>query len=363
MSFPVLAHPEAPEVHASTLLLLDQTLLCAWFGGTKEGHGDTKIWLSARDCGAREDGAQAEARWTQPVPVASEEGVPHWNPVLLQSQASGAVFLFYKVGTPISSWHTRVIESTDRGRTWSPPRELVPGDRGGRGPVKNKPIVLSDGTIVAPASLETPDGRWDCFSDVSRDDGKTWTRSEPVPLDRATWPGEGAIQPSLIADGPRTLTMLARSSSGFVARADSTDGGRTWGPMRTTPLFNNNSGIDALRLGDGTWLVVHNPVNQNWGPRTPLVVSASRDAGQTWARIWTLEDKPAPAGFTKILALDTGIVNNGESEFSYPAIVSDHQGGVWISYTGWDPEDFMISDRLGPLGLVISDNRGRRGLR
>lgn len=28
-----------------------------------------------------------------------------------------------------------------------------------------------------------------------------------------------------------------------------------------------------------------------------------------------------------------GIVNDGESEFSYPAIISDGEGGVYISYT------------------------------
>ena len=43
----------------------------------------------------------------------------------------------------------------------------MPGDRGGRGPVKNKVIVLSDGTWLAGASLE-PDA-WDVFVDRSGD--------------------------------------------------------------------------------------------------------------------------------------------------------------------------------------------------
>ena len=62
-----------------------------------------------------------------------------------------------------------------------------------------------------------------------------------------------------------------------------------------------------------------------------------------------LEDKAPPEGFDKIVALDTvrialtphhqsadnfqGIVNNGKSEFSYPAIISDGAGGAYVSYT------------------------------
>ena len=59
--------------------------------------------------------------------------------------------------------------------------------------MKNKPIVLSDGAIIAPASVETPDGRWSCFTDKSLDYGKAWSRSDFAHIDRDIWPGEGAI--------------------------------------------------------------------------------------------------------------------------------------------------------------------------
>ena len=123
---------------------------------------------------------------------------------------------------------------------------------------------MADGTIIAPGSLETPDGKWNCFTDSSRDHGRTWTRSALVPIDQLTWPGEGAIQPSLISHAPGNVVMLTRSSAGYVARADSGDNGKSWGEMSLTTLYNNNSGLDALRLENGTWLVVHNPVQQRW---------------------------------------------------------------------------------------------------
>ena len=62
----------------------------------------------------------------------------------------GKIILFYKVGKLISEWVTWYMESEDEGHTFSEPQELVPGDIGGRGPVKNKPIRLSDGTVLAP---------------------------------------------------------------------------------------------------------------------------------------------------------------------------------------------------------------------
>lgn len=124
MSFPVFSDSRQPEVHASTLVLTEQSLLCAWFGGTKEGSSDTRIWISRLDLSI------SDAAWTKSYPVASEEGIAHWNPVFLNDPSSGRILLFYKVGSPISSWYTKIIESNDNGNTWSEPRELVPGDRG-----------------------------------------------------------------------------------------------------------------------------------------------------------------------------------------------------------------------------------------
>lgn len=83
-----------------------------------------KIWLSTCDL------SQSEAPWTEPYPVAADEGLAHWNPVLVEAPAASKILLFYKVGSPISSWYTKVVESNDGGNSWSKPRELVPGDRG-----------------------------------------------------------------------------------------------------------------------------------------------------------------------------------------------------------------------------------------
>lgn len=289
--------------HASTLVLLPDDVICAaWFGGTKEGADDVAIWSSRRIGG----------KWTPPVKVADQEGVPHWNPVLFR-RPDGRIFLYYKVGHRISEWHTMFIFSDDNGQSWSDPAPLVPGDVGGRGPVKNKPIILKDGTILAPASIERE--YWDAFVDISYDGGKTWVKSEMVPIDH--YEGDkGIIQPTLWESAPGHVHMLLRSTRSRIYRSDSYDGGKTWSAAYATSLPNNNSGIDLTKLDDGTLILAYNPVEGRKGPRTPLVLSASEDNGLTWEEILVLE--------------------SGEGQYSYPAIISEGNR-IFITYT-WKRE-------------------------
>jgi predicted neuraminidase len=144
-----------PQCHASTLVRLDNgQFLIAWFGGTEEKNPDVGIWLSKGRPGA----------WSAPVEVAKIREDAHWNPVL-QKTADGKVILYFKVGKEIAQWETWVKTSSDNGDTWSDAYELVKGDKGGRGPVKDKLIELSNGDWLAGASNEV--NRWEVFVDRS----------------------------------------------------------------------------------------------------------------------------------------------------------------------------------------------------
>src|SRR5204863_528773 len=106
-----------------------------------------------------------------PVEVANgvqspELRYPTWNPVLFQPRGGhpplgplrkgeGDLMLFYKVGPAPSQWWGMVTTSADGGKSWAQPRKL--GDRL-IGPVKDKPLELTDGTILAGSSTE--DGGW-----------------------------------------------------------------------------------------------------------------------------------------------------------------------------------------------------------
>lgn len=281
------------QCHASTVLrTMDGKFLVAWFGGTHEKHDDVGIWLSKGDI----------KHWSSPVEIAKLREDPHWNPVLFMNP-SGEIIIYFKVGRTIDEWETWYITSGDNGKTWSTAQELVPGDKGGRGPVRNKPIILSDGSWLAPASNELK-GVWNAFVDRSDDQGKTWTATPFLTLNKDSIPGEGVIQPTLWESSPGKISMLLRSSAGVICRSDSEDSGKTWSPVYKTDLPNPNSGIDLVKIHDGTLIVVYNNSGKNWGPRRPMELTISKDNGKTWLNHINLE---------------TGVEGD---EFSYPSIIS-----------------------------------------
>lgn len=172
-----------PHCHASTILKLGEGIfLAAWFGGTMEKAKDVTIWASRLENGI----------WSVPKSITSPVGIPCWNPVLFQWD-DGSVKLFYKLGNDAGEWKTMVKITSDAGKTWSAEKELIEGDcSGGRGPVKNKPICVSNGTILAPASVEER-GPWRCFVDVYKD-GKWEKKKIPVREEEQT---AEVIQPTL----------------------------------------------------------------------------------------------------------------------------------------------------------------------
>src|SRR5437016_4552870 len=134
-----------PECHASTIAETKSGVVAAWFGGTHERHPDVGIWLSHNTNG----------HWTAPVEVANgvqspTNRFPCWNPVLFQ-EPNGRLLLFYKVGPSPSTWWGMLMTSTDSGISWTTPRRLPEGILG---PIKNKPVQLSDGTLLCPSSAE-----------------------------------------------------------------------------------------------------------------------------------------------------------------------------------------------------------------
>lgn len=295
------------QIHASTLEAVDDgTVVCAAFMGRKEGSKDVNIILSRR----------GPEGWSKPD-VVTNKGKAHWNPVLFEVRPDD-LLLMYKVGKSPINWVTMVRESTDKGLTWSAERPLVASDkRLGRGPVKNKPIRLKSGRILAPASMERT--RWSAFVDITDDEGHSWIQSNIIQANNippAHEFGRGVIQPSLwqddIQDG---VHMLLRSTEGAIYKSDSLYEGKTWCPAYPIAVPNNNSGLDVVRsTQNGILYLVCNPITEAaiGLNRTPLSLLFSRDNGKTWSKMVDLE--------------------TGKGEFSYPAII-EQNGEIYISYT------------------------------
>jgi predicted neuraminidase len=229
------------SAHASTIVETSGGLVAAWFGGTREGANDVGIWLSRRVTG----------KWTAPIEVATgiEPGgtrYPCWNPVLFEMPAK-VLTLFYKVGPTPRTWWGMARTSTDNGRTWSDARRLPEGILG---PIKNKPVELSDGTVIAPSSTETPEtpSRWRVHFERTRDAGRSWSVARP-PASAGGKPID-AIQPSILTHSDGRLQAVGRTRSGRVFETWSRDAGQTWTPVALAMLPNPSAGIDALTLRD-----------------------------------------------------------------------------------------------------------------
>ncbi len=240
---------------------------------------------------------------------------------MLFQATDGPLLLFYKVGPSPSTWWGMLITSQDGGKSWGEPARLPDNIVG---PVKNKPVLLSDGRLLCGTSTE--DHGWRVHMEWTSDLGKTWERTEVLNDGKSLH----AIQPTILQHENGALQILCRGrGTGKIVQGWSQDGGRSWSKLETIELPNPNSGIDAVTLRDGRHLLVYNHTARG---RSPLNLAVSDDGGN-WHAAATLEDTPG--------------------EFSYPAICQSSDGLVHITYT-WkrqrikhvvvDPEQLILAE-------------------
>ena len=302
-----------PECHSASIVETKKgDLVATYFGGTKERNPDVCIWVSRKPKGSKD--------WTKPVMVADGVGIINgnqlsnepgqreacWNPVLFETP-KGELQLYFKIGPNVAGWKGWRITSKDGGKTWSK-RERLPDDI--YGPIKNKPVLVGN-RLISPTSDER-DG-WKLYFEISDDMGKTWRRTAFVDAEK----GVKAIQPTIIMLPDGRLEALCRTRSRHIGVTYSSDNGETWSKLQLIDTPNNNSGIDAVTLQDGTFAMICNdwPIEptKEKGARTPLSILRSAD-GIHWNHWITLEDSP-------IL------------QYSYPSIIQSRDGNIHVVYT------------------------------
>ena len=289
--------------HASTIVeTIPGTFLGAWFAGSYEGSSDVGIWISTFQ----------NSNWTEPIEVvkgidSSGSQLPCWNPVLLKTR-NNSLILFYKVGINPREWWGEAILSTDGGNTWSESQKLPEGFLG---PIKNKPIQLSNGNILCPSSVESLDGKWSVHLEITNEDLTKWDKIKIEKDDSV-----GVIQPTIVEHPDGRLQMLCRSQQNLVYETWSEDRGLHWSKLSKTNLPNPNSGIDAVSLINGKFILVYNPLLQgpDWYYGRNVLNAAVSEDGINWNDIYQLE-------------------NEKEGEFSYPAVIQAHDNSIHITYT------------------------------
>lgn len=336
-----------PECHSATIVENGNgDLVATYFGGTKERNPDVCIWVSRKPKGSSEwlapqivadgvfktDSDEARLAGLSGIDSTSAAAVKGpiidtkirknpegyqrkacWNPVIYRLP-DGRMELDFKIGSSVGDWTGWRIYSKDGGKTWGKRENLSPAatsyDNQLLGPIKNKPIV-NKGRIIAPVSIEK--GGWRLFFELSDDGGKTWTRTDYVASEK----DEYAIQPTLLVHPDGRLQALARTRNRQIATTFSDDNGKTWSKLQMTDVPNNNSGIDAVTLKQGGFVLICNdrPIepDKQKGARTPLSLLRSDD-GIHWTHWMTLEDSPI-------------------SQYSYPSIIQTADGHLHCIYT------------------------------
>lgn len=298
----IFAKAPFKSCHAATICSLNNgELMAAWFGGNYEGDTSVAIWAAFRNSNG----------WTVPRKIATGtlNGKTYacWNPVLFTDK-KGKLYLHYKVGPDPRNWLGFYTSSTDKGRNWSAPIQLPDSLLG---PIKNKPLQLSNGDILYPSSRESEDEEsWMAHIEKSTTSLLNW-RTYTLP------PTEfGIIQPTLLQYKDKRIQALFRSRQHVIVQSWSTDEGEHWSVPTATSLPNPNSGIDAVSMRNGTQLLVYNPLKAGanwWEGRSVLKIASSTD-GINWKDVYTLED-------------------HKEGEYSYPAIIVDDADNIHVVYT------------------------------
>lgn len=318
-------------------------LLVSWYRGHGERSSDDVAVYGARR-------SQGTADWSEPFVMADTPGFPDCNTCLMIDR-DGRLHLFWPL-VIANSWEsclTKQRTSVDYEKDGSPvwegeslvllkPADFAPAANAeldrlmekysailmedfreeiaeGREKLGNKlyqrlgwqprckPTVLPSGRILLPLYSDT-------FSlsimAISDDDGKTWYASEPLL-------GFGAIQPAVVRRDDGTLVAYMRDNGieHRIQSATSADEGLTWSPVTATSFVNPGSGLDALRLANGHWLLIYNDGVMG---RNRLAVSISDDEGQSWKWKRYLEEQP------------TG-------SFHYPAVIQGKDGTIHALYS------------------------------
>lgn len=320
-----------PSSHASNLLLLrNGDLLCFWFSGSNEGNANVGIVFSRLPKGSN--------TWQPAQLVDRDAAKSYQNPVPFEAP-DGALWLLHtqqSAGRGQADAQVLKAVSRDGGTTWSKPEVLFAQS----GAYDRQPIVLGEhGDWLLPMYYSTSAGITSgaetnySVIEVSRDQGATWQEVR-VPQ------SEGLVQMNIVKLAAGRYVAFFRSRyADFIYRATSSDG-LQWSAPAPTVLPNNNASIQAAKLADGHLVMAFDNAHgaksgrvPQTGPRVPLSLAISDDAGVHWNYVRDLEtpaevkSESGGSGQPAVIHLPKG------EEYSYPSVLQMPDGKIVCTYT------------------------------
>jgi len=296
----ILLLPPAPgnprNSEGDFIQLKDGRLLFIYTHFTGGGADHATAYLASRTS------ADGGLTWTdKDQVVVPNEGKQNVMSVSLLRLQSGEIALFYLRKNAWDDCRPYLRLSADEAKTWGEASLVI--QPGGYYVLNNGRVVqLKSGRLVAPVAKHTePGGKFSghgvvsCF--LADDGGKTWHQSK-TQLTGETAKGRVVLQePGVVELKDGRLLMFMRTTAGCQYRSLSSDGGETWSAAEPSDLISPCSPASIERIPKtGDLLVVwnnHEGIDAaRRGKRTPFNVAISRDEGQTWEKVKTLEDDP-----------------------------------------------------------------------
>jgi len=167
--------------------------------------------------------------------------------------------------------------------------------------VRGKPILLNDGDYLLPVYHETGQDRERVGADTTslflRHNPETRTSSESSRIRSVN----GNLQPAVAQLDDNHLICYCRrggdyeiTTNGYIIRAESHDGGRTWSEGKNTEFPNPNSAVDLVKLKNGHLMLIYN--DSMW-QRAPLSVAVSTDGDRTYPYRRNIVEGPGPYAY------------------------------------------------------------------
>ena len=298
--------------HASSLIELNNgQILAVWYGGSREGAADVKIFKSVFGPG--------NSAWSKPEAIINAAKVSRdlaryvkkiGNPVIHRDDG-GKLWIFF-VTVSVGGWSgssLNYITSEDEGLNWSNTSRLITSPFLNVSTlVKGQPFNYKDGSIGLPVYHELA-GK---FSELLR-----ISKSGAVINKYRITNGRKSLQPSIaILDEKNAIALMRYSGKApkRILSSTTTDGGLTWRPGKKISLPNPNSGLMVRAVAKNKLLLVFN--NTEHG-RNILSLAVSNDGGKTWNIIHDFERSTAES----------------KDRFSYPYFIKTKSGDYHLTYT------------------------------
>lgn len=294
----------------SATVLPSGDLIAFWFGGSREGAKDVRIFQSYFK--------QAQQTWTAPTAILDVPTLAAAVGRYIGKLGNPLVFIdkqkriwLYVVSVSYGGWagsSLNVMFSDDFGKIWSMPKKLITSPFINVSTlVRNTMYAMQDGSMLLPVYHEFAAQ----FPEMLR------VSPEGEVMEKVRMHGNGGgIQPSLLQGKDREVYAFMRSGSHTkdwkVTRLKSEDQGQSWFDFTTTELPNPNSAQIVAKVDESLWVWIgnHNPKH-----RQDLTLAVSHNLNKPWQVVYEFEH------------------GKQNEAFSYPAIVQA-KDGIWhLLYT------------------------------